>query len=42
MHKILIVTQDSGDPHVQAVQKELENLGESPAVFKRYAEGHSI
>ena len=42
MHKILIVTQDSGDPHVQAVQKELANLGESPAVFKRYAEGHYI
>lgn len=42
MQKILIITQDSGDPHVQAVQKELTNLGDIPVVFKRYAEGHHI
>ncbi|PJD92825.1 MAG: hypothetical protein CK424_04400 [Legionella sp.] len=42
MSKILIVTQDSGDPHIQAVQKELTNFGESPVIFKRYAEGHYL
>ncbi len=42
MQKILIITQNSGDPHVQAVHKELISLGEKSIIFKRYAEGHYI
>lgn len=42
MKKILIVTQNSGDPHVQAVYQKLVDQGEQVIVFNRYDENNYI